>query len=331
MGIIGWLKNPDGSPGISKNYVFGCKRRCLYCYGKLIAKRFGMAERMSECEMKYEFGKNWDYNNIFALTKYAMLVNAFKNFIPTFRPSVLAQKLPRKPTMIFFSMSDPAYWKDEWYEKILEKICNHMQHTFVILTKSPRIYEKYTFPHNTWLGTTITNNDEWRRAAILTELNLLNTTFISFEPLHEMIDEQIIDNIITGNWSHYKDDDGEICYHYGKPIDWVIVGPETGNRKNRIIAKPDMIEPFYDLKTLVFMKEACKQVIGKKLRQEWPEGYMKKQDEYGRKECSKERPYDYKGGQWYHPYAKITDANYDYMSEYYCPICDLTFTITIGD
>ena len=119
---IDWLKNPDGSPGITKNYVFGCSYECSYCYGRRMAKRYGMAEKMAECEMRFNYGKDWEYEHKI-LIEYRKLAGKFYRFEPTFRPSVLAQKLPRKSTMIFFSMSDPAYWKQEWYEKILEKIC----------------------------------------------------------------------------------------------------------------------------------------------------------------------------------------------------------------
>ena len=154
MGKIDWLKNPDGSPGITKNYVFGCKGKCIYCYARPYGKRFCV--EMAMTDMKFKYGREWFLEPHY-IWEYIQLKKDFQQFIPTFRPSVLAQNLPRKPTMIFFSMSDPAYWKQEWYKKILKKICNNFQHTFVILTKQPSIYEKYTFPHNCWLGVTIEN------------------------------------------------------------------------------------------------------------------------------------------------------------------------------
>lgn len=48
-----------------------------------------------------------------------------------------------------------------------------------------------------------------------------------------------------------------------------------------------------------------------------------------RKKSYKERPYDYKKGQWYHPEAKLTkDYTNPYFDEYYCPICKLTFEVS---
>jgi protein gp37 len=51
--------------------------------------------------------------------------------------------------------------------------------------------------------------------------------------------------------------------------DWVIIGAETGNRKNKIEVKPEWIEPFYDLKIPVFMKESIRHLVpSEKFRQE---------------------------------------------------------------
>lgn len=61
------------------------------------------------------------------------------------------------------------------------------------------------------------------------------------------------------------------------------------------------------------------------------EEFMIKTDKYGRKECNEKHPYDYNGGQWYHPSAVITPANYYYFNEYYCPICNLTFCVELAE
>ena len=149
-------------------------------------------------------------------------------------------------------MSDPAYWEQSWYEKIVKKIAENMQHTFCILTKNPEIYQKYTFPSNTWLGVTITKNSDIGKLELCMILRS-NLKFISFEPLQEKLNNKIFKMI-----------------KYYEPS-WVIVGPETGNRKDKIICKPEWIKPFFDLDISVFMKGSCKKIIDRPLRQEWPE------------------------------------------------------------
>jgi len=253
---IDWLINPDRTPGITRNYVFGCLGKCKYCYARPMAKRFGIAVRMAKKEMECIAGKEWFLESKW-LPVYITYRHQFLRFIPTFRPSVLAQKLPEKPTMIFFSMSDPVYWESEWYEKILKKICQHMQHTFVILTKSPMIYEKYTFPHNCWLGVTICTYHDYNCNAVAIDLiqKCKNKIFISFEPIHNTFSIRFLEMML-------------------EKFDWVIVGPETGIRTNKIIPPPEWIEPFFDLPGRVFMKSACSKIIDRPLRQEWPEGYL---------------------------------------------------------
>lgn len=274
--MIDWLVNPDGSPGQTHNIVKGCDgpdgdgKHCAYCYAKNMVKRFKYAKDIARMEMENKLKKGNIEIKDFPWKK-TRLTDRVKNFKPTFFDYVLEQKLRKKPTMYFFSMSDPADWKEEWYDKIVKKIERYPQHTFVILTKRPEIYEKYIFPGNCWIGITVTNNDEWNKISFLTELSLKNKTFISFEPLYECIEDSIFDNIITGDWSHYGEEDGEVCRHYGKPVDWVIVGPERGKILDR-----EILLPFFNLDVPVFMKESCKKSLyeGEALRKDWPEGYL---------------------------------------------------------
>jgi hypothetical protein len=228
----------------------------VYCYGKPFGKRFCVEWAMAE--MKFKHGREWFLKlikNMGVYLEYKRYRDNFKNFIPTFRPSVLAQKLPDKPTMIFFSMSDPAYWKQGWYEKILEKICYYMQHTFVILTKSPEVYLNYTFPHNCWLGVTCVNQEKFNQfeALLCNYLEVPNKLFVSIEPINGPV---------------------KISGFMKRQLDWVIVGPETGKRENKIIPQPEWIESFFDLPGRVFMKSSCSKIIDRPLRQEWPEGYL---------------------------------------------------------
>ncbi len=56
-------------------------------------------------------------------------------------------------------------------------------------------------------------------------------------------------------------------------LDWIIVGFETGQRKEKITGQKDWLNPFWNLNIPVFMKKSCK-ITTRKLRQEWPEGYL---------------------------------------------------------
>lgn len=230
------------------NPVWGCLNKCPYCYARKIAGRF--AERIAEKEMNWKWIKNWK-GTISKHHEYYLLVKNIKNFQPIWLESNYQKSFPGKPSRIFVnSMSDPMYWEQSWYEKIVKRIAENQQHTFIILTKHPIVYQRWTFPLNTWLGITIENQNQMERFAdmyfCLTGIDRGNIFFISFEPIQSKIKLYI------------------------KP-DWIIVGPETGNRKGKHICTPEMLEPFFDLRIPVFMKGACSKIIDRPLRQEWPE------------------------------------------------------------
>ena len=240
------------------NPVKGCGQNphCPYCYGCKIVKRFGYAEKVAMKELSHIYDcPPWPCEK-----DYDHLVDRIKSFQPTFFEYVLAQKLRKKPTIYFFSMSDPASWEQEWYEKIVAKIAHYMQHTFVVLTKHPEIYRKYTFPHNTMLGVTITCENDvkkfWDNKIHYLLDDVPNKTFLSVEPLQESLEIGT-----SGFWGFVK--------YFFEVVDLVIVGPETGNRKGKDICKPEWLDPFFDLDILVYMKNACAKITDRKLRQEW--------------------------------------------------------------
>lgn len=243
---------------MSWNPVWGCKNNCPYCYAKKIAKRY--AKQIAEKEFYYfdnlEIKK---YNR--HLGYYILQINLEK-FNPTWLESNYVRKFPKKPSIIFVnSMSDPAYWEQKWYKKILKRICENMQHTFVVLTKTPEIYKKFTFPHNTIIGVTIVDTIDFKYAMkFFNNLYATNKKLLSIEPIQKKIEMSIVDKrMIESN------------------IDWIHVGQESGNRKGRVTATPEMIEPFFDFDmgkinwmfTKVFMKKNLENVVpGRKLRRE---------------------------------------------------------------
>lgn len=240
---------------VSYNPVKGCNgpdgKHCPYCYGVRCARRGDYAHVVTDAEIAYLYGQHWPIDNK-ACKAYIELKQKIYDFKPHFFEYVYAQKLRMKPTMYFFSMSDPADWEQEWYEKIVEKIAENIQHTFVILTKRPRVYEKYNFPHNTILGVTITDNKILKKQMLLIDSIQRwgnNKILLSIEPIQEKIDFTILKKL---------------------DIDWIHVGGESGNRKDRVHATGEMIEPFFDLDIPVFMKDNLEPLFPGKLRKEYP-------------------------------------------------------------
>lgn len=181
------------------NPVWGCEHKCSYCYAKDMARRFGERTATKEAE----------YLNIPLTPEF---IDQVKYFKPTLLRHVLTKKLPKKPKMIFIdSMSDPAFWKEDWIKLILDKISEYPQHIFQILTKDPHCYIRFPYiPKNLWIGVTCTNQAEYNyRVPILCSIkNCIK--FVSLEPLQG----RIVINM------HIVEKENK--------LDWVIVGGQTG-------------------------------------------------------------------------------------------------------
>jgi protein gp37 len=200
------MKNKIGWCDMTWNPVVGCKNNCEYCYGKRMNQRFKFIEDWNKPEWKEK-----SFNKIF----------------------------PKKSQRIFVgSMSEIYYWKDEWMEKVLEKIKQYPQHTFQFLTKFPRIYSNYSFSSNCWLGMTITKEEgidkDWGYF-----YNENNRCFFSIEPFLDRINPESLE-----------------C------IDWVIIGVETGNKKGKVIPKREWIEKLVNFckcyKIPVYLKDSLR-------------------------------------------------------------------------
>lgn len=217
------------------NSVWGCKHDCEYCYARKMAKRFADVIAKKEAHDQLDFD---------------ILSEDLYNFKPTWLESNFVKPFPKKPSRIFVdSMSDIAFWKPEWFKRVLTKISLNPQHTFIFLTKAPKIYEKYYFPSNCWLGVTITEQKDYWRAQEL-RINRDNKVFISVEPM--------LDDFAYGGYGLF---------------DWIILGLET-SRKNIFVPKVGTIESIVEIcknsSTPLFMKESMTKVWGKELIQEFP-------------------------------------------------------------
>ncbi|HUT44458.1 MAG TPA: hypothetical protein VMW95_08990, partial [Desulfobacterales bacterium] len=101
------------------------------------------------------------------------------------------------------------------------------------------------------LGVTVNTYKDMQKIDFNFLRNLNNKLLISVEP-------------IQNTFGYYF---FEIIY---KAFDWIHVGQESGNRKNKIKATPEMIKPFYNSHLPVFMKENIRGICSSSLRKEFP-------------------------------------------------------------
>jgi protein gp37 len=132
----------------------------------------------------------------------------------------------KKPRKIFIdSMWD---WNckdnlDTWLFEIGIAMRNNPQHIFQLLSKKPLGYKKWGFSNNVWLGTTVTGIGDVIKISELGQYGGDNILFVSIEPFHRPF---------------------AVDYFYG--MDWIIVGAETGNRKDKIIPEDWWVEKIID-------------------------------------------------------------------------------------
>jgi len=236
------------------NPVWGCRNVCPYCFARKGAVKgnkslFEEFNYIKLAEREYNYMKS--QGTTIDRREFA---NRLKHFIPTFIESNFDIELPKTPQIIWCdSMSDICYWKRKWMERVLNKISKYPQHIFQFLTKSPKVYLKYAFPKNCWLGITITDAEnynylEYQKFKIS---NIYNLKYIDFEPLL---------NGISINLAG---------------IDWVVIGAETGDRKEKIIPKKEWIENIVNYcrrdKIPVYLRDNLKDIYPEQIK-EFPKG-----------------------------------------------------------
>lgn len=240
----------------SWNPVTGCLHGCKYCYAREIAKRFGGTD--SEV-----FDEEWRLHAKHELDKPLML-NGKKapypyGFAPTLHKYRLNDYIGKKGRNIFVcSMADlfGEWVPDEWIETVFAACLKAAQHNYLFLTKNPKRYEKLYEKgiikkrENMWYGFTCTKNDDCK------PFYLPCNTFVSIEPILEKM--------------------------FVPSADWVIVGAETGRRKDKVVPEREWIEQIveecrkYDIP--LFMKSSLADIWGEPLIQEFPEKLDRKGD-----------------------------------------------------
>lgn len=185
-----------------------------------------------------------------------------KNFNkPQFFPERLEQLKSKKSKIIFMnSMSDIADWEDEWIIETFKAIGNNPQHRYLFLTKRIDKYmEKALRTKNIRNAMLALSPLYYFGHTIDTQIRLnklkYDVDFYSVEPILEPIE-------------FYQDD---LVYSQ-----WVIIGAETGNRKEKIIPEKewidDIVKKCRENNCPVFMKESLVPIMGEKnMLREFPE------------------------------------------------------------
>ncbi len=254
------------------NPVTGCLHGCEYCYAQKEANRFkGCIDDESKYFCRLNATETGSVIELMSpmekLTKKGDIITAPYpfGFSPTFHRYLLNKPREwRKPRTIFVgSMADlfGDWVPDEWIEQVFNACKKAPKHRYLFLTKNPKrycdlieqgegMYGNLPAANNMWFGTTITSvtdlifwGDGWN-------------TFISIEPL------------LT--------DLKEVKTAFSKmSIKWVIIGAETGNRKDKVVPEKEWIDNICraadNAGLPVFMKDSLIPIVGEvNMRREFP-------------------------------------------------------------
>lgn len=259
------------------NPITGCLHDCEYCYARGIAKRFeggclkadgsfhmpGRDSSFSVPEDKVFLAELPEpiYREENGKLKKAPYPYGFYPTLHEYRLDEYEHKRGR--TIFVCSMADMfgRWTPDEWIEKVFAACDRAPQHTYLFLTKYPKRYEELARKgilrnkDNMWYGTSITGQPDadartWRMQNV-NDYNL----FVSIEPLLTYIEPETVDYITD-------------------VFDWVIVGAETGRRKDRVIPEKEWINAIAyacsKKDVPLFMKSSLEGIMSHPLIQQFP-------------------------------------------------------------
>lgn len=241
------------------NPVSGCLHGCQYCYAKRIANRFGSHHEISDSLIVELTNPSYDF--------YKEKIEPYPyDFTPTFHKYRLGEPVRKTKGVTIFvcSMADlfGDWVPDEWIKQVFETCEKAQQHRYLFLTKNPKKYTelqfKIPFPTSDkyWYGTTVNNSADFIPPCRAEQLSRLKgcKKFLSIEP--------ILDDIYG------------IALEDLRFFQWVIVGAETGNRKDKVIPKKEWIikikEQCEQIKVPIFMKESLRELMGQDFIQKYP-------------------------------------------------------------
>lgn len=248
------------------NPVTGCLHECEYCYAKKIANRFGKFYG-SFCLVPHKEKNVGTLGNpLFELNekRYLHKNNAKPQYLPypfSFKPTLHRYRLDEPKcktkgrTIFVCSMADlfGEWVPDSWIQAVFEACEAAPQHRYLFLTKNGQRYEQIGLcPNrkNFWYGTTRTGaNPDLECGASDND-----HTFLSIEPLLAPLDKSTLNAI----------------EYWG----WVIIGAETGNRKNKVIPKKEWVDEIIKAcrgaGVPVFLKTSLLEVMEGEFIQEYP-------------------------------------------------------------
>ena len=250
----------------SWNPVTGCQHDCEYCYARSLANRYGGFD--------HDEDKN-PVGNQFVIgvqeldkPKHIMRKNGLHKapypwfFLPTLHRYRLDQpsKWSEPRTIFVCSMADlfGKWVPDEWIEAVINACLAAPQHRYLFLTKNPARYMHLIangiIPENRpnfWFGSTETIPEMeffW-----CDEVN----TFVSIEPIIAPFEDLTDEGVDPASKTN-----------------WIIVGAETGNRKNKVVPQKSWIDEIVSAAkkagTPVFMKESLREIMCDDFKQEFP-------------------------------------------------------------
>lgn len=244
------------------NPVTGCLHGCEYCYAEKVARRFG--GHMDPDRFEDHPEDETDKIHVLDAPLVYYSPEAHKApfpfcFDPTFHRYRLKEPEIRKDGVTIFvcSMADlfGGWVPESWIMDVFEACAKAPQHTYLFLTKNPARYldlaKRGLLPEseNMWYGTTVTKptgnyffSDSHK---IFTSVEPIAETFAGFNKLPR--------------------------------TDWVIMGAETGNRKEKIVPTWEWLSGFSAYLTScgvpILMKNSLRGIVpDDQFRQQTPKG-----------------------------------------------------------
>lgn len=162
MTDITWVRNEDGSKGVSLNPVTGCtnkSRGCDNCWARALAHRFQGGD----------FSVKLHPERLESIAKW------------------------RKRRGVFMCSASDLFQKDvpdEYIQLVNDAMSDSPQHRFLVLTKRPERMARFALSENVWAGTSVEAKGFVKRLSFLAETDA-KYRFVSFEPLLDDVSDDV--------------------------------------------------------------------------------------------------------------------------------------------
>ena len=238
-------ENMYGDSKFQWNVAVGCLFNCPYCEKSYKAQMKRQMPIIDKNGKKRGCQKCYDYE---------------PHFHPERLDDKILKRLPRTYGDEFIwccSSSDISFMKEEWINKIIEKIKEMPERTFFFQSKDPECFKKYSFPSNVILGTTIETDYD---CSVISKAPAPYQRAISFRNINHPRKRVTIEPIM-----HIQD--------LNKFSDWIkAINPEIvyvgyDSKPNR---EPKLPEPtLFRTRKLIEKLEEFTKVKPKLLRERW--------------------------------------------------------------